>query len=415
MKIFFFVSMLMVSCFKSQAQIKILFDASKAETAGNADWIIDADTNNLGYSGGPAVPGSGNESNAQQTPSPAQSVINDSTPEAYWTGALSHWAIDCVNRGYEVRTLPYDGQITYGNVSNLQDLSNYDVFIVCEPNILFTQDEKTAIISFVQNGGGLFMISDHNMSDRNNDGWDSPYIWNDLMGNNPVQVNPFGISFDYLDFSQTSANVPSLPADSILHGPAGDVTEVKWSGGTSMTLDPLQNPSVVGAVYKTGSLFGNNNVMCSYARYGNGKVAALGDSSPCDDSTGDANDQLYNGYITDANGNHQRLLMNITIWLAGGNSTAGISTIQLHDSFQILQNTITGNSVNVKYSIKEPSEMIINVRDMNGKTIREVLHKRNMPGEYGEVIHLGDIGDGIYNISFSSNNFLKNLRLVVVR
>lgn len=30
-------------------QVKILFDATKAETANNADWIIDADAHNLGW------------------------------------------------------------------------------------------------------------------------------------------------------------------------------------------------------------------------------------------------------------------------------------------------------------------------------------------------------------------------------
>ena len=301
--------------------IKILFDASKAETAGNADWVIDADLHNLGFSGGPAVPGGGNESNAQQFPTPVQSAITASTSETYWTGGLSYWGIDCVNQNYQVETLPYNGQITYGNGSNAQDLTNYKVFIVCEPNIVFSSSEKTAIINFVQNGGGLFMISDHDISDRNNDGWDSPHIWNDLMTVNTVQTNPFGMSFDYVNISQTSTNIPSLPSDSILHGTAGNVTEVQWSAGTTLTLNTTQNSSVKGVIYKTGSSFGNSNVMCAYARYGNGKVAAIGDSSPCDDGTGDTNDNLFFGYTVDANGNHRKLLMNITIWLATPNST----------------------------------------------------------------------------------------------
>src|SRR5205085_11773159 len=74
--------------------------------------------------------------------------------------------------------------------------------------------------------------------------------------------------------------------------------------------------SVKGVIYKTGSSFGNANVMFAYARFGNGKVAAIGDSSPCDDGTGDSNDNLFTGYAGDANGNHRRLLMNATIWLA---------------------------------------------------------------------------------------------------
>src|SRR5436190_21817662 len=261
----FIILIFMLSCIinvRSQT-VKILFDASKAETAGNADWVVDADLHNLGFNNGPAVSGGGNESNGQQVPTLAQSGITASTSETYWKGALSYWGIDCVNQNYIVETLPYNGQITYGNNSNPQDLSNYKVYIICEPNIIFTSSEKTAILNFVQNGGGLFMISDHDQSDRNNDNQDSPHIWNDLMTSNSVQANPFGMSFDYANFSQTSSNIPLLPSDSILHGPAGNVTQVQWSGGTTITLNPTQNSSVKGVVYKTSSSFGNTNVLCA--------------------------------------------------------------------------------------------------------------------------------------------------------
>ena len=306
-------------CLTSFSQIKILFDATKAETAGNADWVIDADSRNLGYGTGPATPGTGNESNAQRLPTPAQSGINISTAETYWEGGLSFWGIDCVNQGYTVESLPYNGTISYGNMSNPQDLSNYNAFIVCEPNILFTAAEKTAILSFVANGGGLFMVSDHTVSDRNNDGHDSPEIWNDLMQNNSSgNNNPFGILFDLQNFSQTSSNLAALPAnDSILHGPMGNVLKVLWSNGTSITIDPIANPAVKAIVYETSVIgaTGNNKVMVASSRYGFGKVVAIGDSSPCDDGTGDPNDSLFPGYNGDVTPNHRHLLMNSTIWL----------------------------------------------------------------------------------------------------
>lgn len=141
---------------KAAGAKRFLFDATKAETAGNADWVIDEDN-----------------STPQRIPTPAQSTITASTKETYWTGALSSWGIALVKAGDYVETLPSTGAITYGNASNAQDLSNYDVFVVDEPNIVFTAAEKTAILTFVQNGGGLFMVSDHTGSDRNNDGWDS--------------------------------------------------------------------------------------------------------------------------------------------------------------------------------------------------------------------------------------------------
>jgi len=316
----FIFTFLFISSQCVYAQTKILFDATKAEAAGNADWVIDADLNNLGYSSGPAVPGGGNESNPQVLPTPAQSTVTPTTVESYWKGGISSWGIDLVKKGYLVETLPYNGQITYGNTANTQDLANYKVFIVCEPNIMFTASEKTALMQFVQNGGGLFMVSDHDVSDRNNDGADSPHIWNDFMTNNGVLSNPFGMTFDYANFSQTTSNVPTLPGDPLLHGVMGDVTQAMWSAGTSITLSPANNSSILGVIYKTGSTFGNTNAMVAYATYGSGRVVGIGDSSPCDDGSGDSGDVLYDGWIADAGGNHRTLIINATIWLASSNA-----------------------------------------------------------------------------------------------
>jgi hypothetical protein len=84
-----------------------------------------------------------------------------------------------------------------------------------------------------------------------------------------------------------------------------------------MTLNPTANSSVKGLIYKTGSSStGTANVMVAMAQFGSGKVVAIGDSSIADDGTGDTVDTLYDGYITDANGNHRVLLMNAIVWLA---------------------------------------------------------------------------------------------------
>ena len=165
---------------------KFLFDASQGETAGNADWVIDEDN-----------------STPLRIPTPAQSTITSGTAETYWTGGISAWGISLAKLGHSVETLPSSGSITYGNTANTQDLTKSDVFVVDEPNIRFTAAEKVAIINFVNNGGGLLIVGNHNGSDRNSDGWDAPAIWNDLMNNNTVQNNPFGFSFDaVVNFSE---------------------------------------------------------------------------------------------------------------------------------------------------------------------------------------------------------------------
>ncbi|RYU83762.1 T9SS type A sorting domain-containing protein [Hymenobacter persicinus] len=304
--------------YAQQQPLKVLFDATRAEMANNADWVIDADLHNLGVgSNGAMTTGAGSDSNPQRFPNPAQSGITANTPETYWQGAISSWGVALVKRGFQVETLPYNARLTYGDASNVQDLSNYQVYIVDEPNIRFSTAEKAALLNYVRNGGGLLMISDHDNSDRNGDGWDSPEIWNDLMQPTAGAPSVFGFTFDLNNLVVNTTNVAALPTDSLLHGPAGHVAAMEYHNGATMTLNPTANPSVRGIIYKPGvAAGGTTGAFMAYARYGKGKVVALGDSSPADDGTGDPGDSLYNGWSAEANGDHARVLLNATIWLS---------------------------------------------------------------------------------------------------
>ncbi len=381
----------------SQPAIKILFDATKAETSGNADWVIDADVYNLAWNPNGYTSSSWTEANAQRYPTPSQTLITASTPETFWSGSLSNWGVDCAKKGYIVETLPYNGQITFGNTSNAQDLSHYKVFIVDEPNILFTAAQKTAMMQFIQSGGSLFMIGDHTVSDRNGDGDDSPAIWNDFITNNGVLNSATGFTFDLANFSQTTSNIPFLPTDSVLHGPMGNVTLVKWSGGTTMSLFPSQNASVKGVIFKTGSSFGTANVMCAYSRIGNGKVAAIGDSSPPDDGTGDPNDVLYNGYTADAAGNHQRLLMNITIWLAGPSTSTGIKEFT-KEHISVFPNPVTDQLTILSDNSEQRTAQLI---DITGRVIKTVNCT-----EATTVVDTKELNNGIYILKLFSEEQL---------
>lgn len=391
------------------AQNKILFDASKGETAGNADWIIDADNHNLGVGSSGAYIG-GNESNPQRFPNPLQSTVTSLTSETYWDGALSYWAIDCVKKGYSVETLPWNGLITYGVTSNPQDLSNYKAFIVDEPNIIFTSSEKTAMINYVANGGGLFMISDHDVSDRNGDGYDSPAIWNNLLTTNSFGVNPFGITFDYANYSGTYSNVANLPSDPILHGTTGNVTQVKWSNGTTMTLNTNQNPSIKGVIFKIGNS-GLTNVLCAYGTYGSGKIVAVGDSSITDDGTGDTGDQLYDGYITDANGNHQRLLMNITNWLMSANlSTTTFETSNLN--CKIAPNPIENHQINISYNLLNDEIVELSLYDTLGRNIKKIQVNGSVGTNYSNI-NTGTINSGLYLVKIVTSTGSKSLQIII--
>lgn len=276
---------------------RFLFDATHAETAGNADWVIDEDG-----------------ASPQNLPTPDQSTISGGTPESYWTGALSSWGIALVHQGYTVETLPQGNSITYGNTSNPQDLSNYDVFVVDEPNNVFTAAEKTAILNFVNNGGGLFMVSDHTNSDRDFDGWDSPAIWNDLMSNNTVHTNPFGFTVDLLTFSEVTSNVlTNSSSTTILTGIQGSVSQVQFNGGTSATMNTTTNPNVKGLVWRSSATQNSSNVICLSSTFGTGRVFFVGDSSPLDDGTGGSGNTLF---VSWPNYSHTQLFMNASLWLA---------------------------------------------------------------------------------------------------
>lgn len=407
----------------SNAQNKILFDATKAEMCGSADWIIDADANNIYFNSTTHIPyvSSGSTtgaSNPQRIPSPAQSGITSSTSETYWNGALSAMAVDCAKQGYTVESLPFNGAITYGNSSNPQDLSNYKVFVVDEPNSVFSASEKAAIINFVANGGGLMMVSDHTISDRNNDGIDSPDIWNDLMTNNTVQNNPFGITFDLANITGSSTTINPLgitsPYYTILHGTFGVPSQVYWSNGTTMTLNTANNSSVKGIIFKSGSsTSGTSNVFAAAASYQSGKVFAVGDSSILDDGTGDPNDNLYTGYTVDANGNHQKLLMNAMIWLMTTNTAATNENIFDSYHFTIAPNPTQDKQLQFSFTFDEVQNATITIYDALGRIVKtQPLNQLNSGINY-QTIDASNIESGLYICKLSTSIGSKILQVVI--
>ncbi|MGW1964500.1 hydrolase [Streptomyces sp. NPDC001935] len=277
---------------------RVLFDNGHAETAGNADWIIStSQPDPLGQNSSP-------------------------TSETSWTGALSSWGVALQKTGnYSLKTLPSGSSLTYGGTA-ATDLSNFDELVLPEPNTLFTTAEKTAIMTFVKNGGGLFMISDHTGADRNSDGYDAVEIFNDLMTNNSVDsTDPFGFSIDTLDVGSDYPTAISDSTNAVLHGSFGTVTKSLIADGTTATLKPADNSAVKGLVYRTG-YSGNTGAFFATSTFGSGKVAFWGDSSPIDDGTGQSGNTLYDGW-NDTGATNAALALNATDWLAGTTSGGG--------------------------------------------------------------------------------------------
>ncbi|MFC4426248.1 Gldg family protein [Deinococcus navajonensis] len=240
---------------------KVLFDLTKAEDAGNADWRID--------------------------------------------GAYSDYASALRGLGYSVGTLS-------GTAVTASALSGVSVLVIAEPQNPFSDAERAALQTFVQNGGGLFMITDHRDSDRNSNGWDSPEVFDGWDGSTPASVSTslqaslnsdsiFGLRASFnSSFSDPVYTATPLTTHPILNG----VSSAGIYVGTSV--DVLSGTALMGSGGKT--YLGIHSV-------GSGRVAMWGDSSTFSDNTySDGSAGSYNNW---PNLSNAALGRNVVRWLAG--------------------------------------------------------------------------------------------------
>ncbi|GGK37423.1 hypothetical protein GCM10008955_34150 [Deinococcus malanensis] len=240
---------------------KVLFDLTKAEDAGNADWRID--------------------------------------------GAYSDYASALRGLGYTVGTLS-------GTAITSTALSGVSVLVIPEPQNPLSDTERSAIQNFVQNGGGVFMITDHRVSDRNNNGWDSPEVFNGWDGSTPANVSTslqaslnsdviFGLKASFnSSFSDPVYTATPVTTHPILNG----VSSAGVYVGTSV--DVLNGSALMGSGGKT--YLGVSSV-------GKGRVAMWGDSSTFGDNTySDGTSGSYNNW---PNLSNATLGKNVVRWLAG--------------------------------------------------------------------------------------------------
>ncbi len=305
LSVFLVTLMILVATSAAAQQKTILFDAAHAQTAGNADWTLDEDSCGI----------------AQRFPTPDQSGITSATAETYWNGAHSAMGVDLVKKGFHVESLPVGARISYGDGTNVQDLSHYNIFVMPEPNIALTSTEITAIRNFVQNGGGLFMISDHAGADRNNDGIDAAGVFNALMGspsifgityNDNSSDTTFGWFDDHPDVNYTTDTSSPI----VWTGAFGVPSSTKGLGlfgSSSMTLSGVAK----GHVWKTTSTHDTSTgVTYATSTYGSGRIAAIADSSVTEDATNNCGHSTFLGY-NDPSYDNGLLVANGIAWLAG--------------------------------------------------------------------------------------------------
>ena len=294
----------------SLTAVTVLFDNTKEETAGNADWVIGTPPN--------------------------------------WIGGFSDYGQALRDLGYETLTLNGSQITSYA-------LQNCDVFIIPEPQNPFTNSEKQAILDFVQNGGGLFMIADHDGADRNNNGWDAQDIFDYSLQ-----------SMTYFHMSFNSDNEWLEPA-SYIESPRTFITENinrvgMWAGSTMSANYPAEEH-----IWREYSHYTPLLVTCEY---GNGRVVGWGDSSTFDDGTGNPGNTLYDGW-TDYD--DALFAVNIVRWL-------------LREDVGIEDNEINGNKKTIKLksnpafrevsffiSAEQPQDSKINIFNIKGQLINSFL------------------------------------------
>ncbi|WP_354485854.1 chitinase N-terminal domain-containing protein [Paenibacillus sp. PvP094] len=284
---------------------KVLFDNSHGQTAGAADWVID--------------------------------------------GGFSDFGNALANDGYYVKELRKTTPFTY------DDLKDYNVFVIAEPQIPFKTSEQAALKQYVESGGSIFFVGDHYNADRNKNRWDGSEVINGYRRgayedpakgmsteerNSAAMQNVastdwlsdnFGVRFRYNALGDIDANI-IVPADQAFGITEGVSAVAMHAGSTLAITDPEKakgivylpktnakwNNAVDQGVYNGGGI--EEGPYVAVSKLGAGKAAFIGDSSPVEDAspkylreeTG-ARKTTYDGF---KEADDAALLVNTVNWLA---------------------------------------------------------------------------------------------------
>jgi hypothetical protein len=206
------------------------------------------------------------------------------TDEAYdenWFGERSGYNYYCF---YEYISKFYHVSRNTDHISR-ENLESVDVLILKTPTEPYSNDEISAVLDFVANGGGLYMIGDH----TNVFG----------TGSNLNQIAPdFGFSFNYdCTYELTSGALSEYDAPKLLAHPVAAglphflfatscTLETSWLTEEVITGYGLKNlpadyaqDNFFPADTNSGLLEFGSFVQCASAYYGKGRVLAFTDST----------------------------------------------------------------------------------------------------------------------------------------
>jgi len=195
------------------------------------------------------------------------------------------------------------------------ELRKFDVVVPCWP-INYTDSEAEAIVRFVSEGGGLFLIGEQY---RHQNDAEYSHIWQIIQTLNKVSKN-FGIFFCWnhvLDSSDNMGNDWSRPQITQLadHPIATNVRSFTICGGVTLETEGEAIPLAWGSPSSwadenhnsqrdLGEKVGNDVVIVAAACHGKGRVVAIGDEC------------LLTSKDTVESGDGKRLILNILEWLS---------------------------------------------------------------------------------------------------
>ncbi|HET8714877.1 MAG TPA: PKD domain-containing protein, partial [Holophagaceae bacterium] len=226
------------------------------------------------------------------------------------------------------------GRITYGDASNAQDLKNYAVYVIPECYRTFTTAEKQAIVAFVQAGGGLYMMGNHEgaarVTSQHPGSTDAFHVFNDLLAN---EASGFGFTFvvghgpgdSNANTTSTAITPGSGPIEqALVHGANGLMTAMDFHSYAYINLTG-SNPATKWIVQTQVSGDSSADYFVVATTYGSGRVVAIGDSAPSDDGTTTTSGKsLHGDYTLNSN---RAFLLNAVDWLASGSASSGSNTV----------------------------------------------------------------------------------------
>lgn len=376
----------------------ILFDHSHDQDAGsNGNWRIDDN---------------------YPDPSPAEP-----TSETSWSGQLSEWAYELYLAGHTVRS----------NTDALSAavLAGVDVLVIPEPQNVLTAAEREAVRQFVYDGGGLFMIADHNSSDRNSNGWDSPSIFGgytyphitDPVGSDTETFAGalFGLHFHVKDegnnsISGTYDNITAASGNPITEGDYGDVEAVIYHVGNVMTLWPTANSDLsdVGALVSKDD---GSPHMAAWSRYGDGRVVGYGDSSSMADGTGS---ESHEDNWTESGANHREFFLNATMWLMGDLET-GVEDVPYNLGLDLRAYPNPFNPrTTVGFTMPRDGRVTVTVHDLKGRAVRTLFEGTLPAGAQALTLDGYDdagrpLASGVYLVRASGVGLLNWTKVVLAK